>query len=199
MTPTVQLWTDGACSGNPGPGGWSAILVRSIALPAPDRPLAREDLRAHYAQEVQQLRDKGLLVDNRWPDRLDTTPLTVTVLLERSGGLAHTTNNVMEILGVLEGLRTLTRPASVAVHTDSKYVMDACTKWMAGWKRRGWKKADGQLVANRELLEQLDDELRRHTVTWVKVKGHSGVALNERCDALAVAACRQHGGSGKGR
>jgi ribonuclease HI len=144
----LELWTDGACSGNPGPGGWAAILV---AL------------------------DDGVVVRQ----------------VELSGGDPATTNNRMELQAVIEGLRALERPSTVTVHIDSSYVMDAIVKrWYVGWKARGWRTAAKQPVKNRELWEALLEALERHTVTWRKVRGHAGVALNERCDELAVAACR---------
>jgi ribonuclease HI len=144
-----ELWTDGACSGNPGPGGWAAVLVA------------------------------------RGPDG------RVVKQLELSGGAPATTNNRMELQAVIEGLGALTRPSTVRVHIDSSYVMDAIAKrWYEGWIRRGWKTAAKQPVKNRDLWEALLEALERHTVTWTKVKGHAGVALNERCDELAVAACR---------
>jgi ribonuclease HI len=144
-----ELWTDGACSGNPGPGGWAAILV---------------------ARDVD-----GMIVKQ----------------LELSGGAAATTNNRMELQAVIEGLQALRRAAAVIVHTDSSYVMDAITKrWYEGWRARGWKTAAKQPVKNRELWEALLALLDLHDVTWTKVKGHAGVGLNERCDELAVAACR---------
>jgi ribonuclease HI len=118
---------------------------------------------------------------------------------ELSGGEADTTNNRMEIVAVLSGLQALGRPCVVAVHTDSAYVMDACTKWISGWRKRGWKTAAGQPVKNQELFEALDAEIKRHQVTWIKVKGHSGNRLNERADELAVEACQRFGGSGNRR
>ena len=145
----VELWTDGSCSGNPGPGGWAAILV------------ARDD---------------------------DGRPAKVR---ELSGGDPATTNNRMELQAVIEGLRALRQRTDVCVHIDSSYVMDAITKrWHVGWKARGWKTAAKQPVKNQELWETLLELLEGHTVTWKKVRGHAGVELNERCDELAVAACR---------
>ena len=145
----IELWTDGACSGNPGPGGWAAILVARRA----DGTIARQ--------------------------------------LELSGGEALTTNNRMELWAVIEGLRALQRTSPVTVHIDSSYVMDAITKrWYEGWIARGWRTAAKQPVKNRELWEALLVLLEDHAVTWKKVKGHAGVTLNERCDQLAVAACR---------
>jgi ribonuclease HI len=145
----LELWTDGACSGNPGPGGWAAILV------------AREEDGA-IAKQV-----------------------------ELSGGDPATTNNRMELQAVIEGLRALKGPSKVTIHIDSTYVMDAIDKrWYVGWQKRGWKTAAKTPVKNRELWEQLLAALQPHTVSWKKVKGHSGSALNERADELAVAACQ---------
>ena len=144
-----ELWTDGACSGNPGPGGWAAILVARRA----DGTIAKH--------------------------------------VELSGGEPQTTNNRMELQAVIEGLRALQRASAVTVHIDSSYVMDAVTKrWCDGWQARGWKTAAKQPVKNRELWEALLALLDVHTVRWRKVKGHAGVELNERCDEMAVAACR---------
>jgi ribonuclease HI len=145
----LELWTDGACSGNPGPGGWAAILV------------ARDG--------------DGTIVKR----------------VELSGGEPATTNNRMELQAVIEGLGALKRPSEVVVHIDSSYVMDAIVKrWHVGWVARGWKTAAKQPVKNQELWEALLLALEPHTVTWKKVRGHAGVELNERCDELAVAACR---------
>jgi len=145
----LELWTDGACSGNPGPGGWAAILV------------AREEDGA-IAKQV-----------------------------ELSGGDPATTNNRMELQAVIEALRALKGPSKVTIHIDSTYVMDAIDKrWYVGWQKRGWKTAAKTPVKNRELWEQLLAALQPHTVSWKKVKGHSGSALNERADELAVAACQ---------
>ena len=145
----VELWTDGACSGNPGPGGWAAILVARDASGA------------------------------------------VVKQTELSGGDPATTNNRMELQAVIEGLGALKRPSEVVVHIDSSYVMDAIVKrWHVGWVARGWKTSAKQPVKNQELWEALLLALEPHTVTWKKVRGHAGVELNERCDELAVAACR---------
>jgi ribonuclease HI len=142
MSQAVEIWADGACSGNPGPGGWGAVL--------------------------------------RLGDRVR----------ELSGGDPQTTNNRMELTAVLEGLRALTRPVDVVIHVDSSYVERAFTQgWLEGWRRNGWRTAGKQPVKNRDLWEQLAAEVERHRVTWKRVKGHSGVELNERADALAVAAC----------
>ncbi len=149
MSTEIELWTDGACSGNPGPGGWAAILV------------AR--------------RPEG----------------TIAKQVELSGGDPATTNNRMELQAVISGLQALEQPSRLTVHIDSSYVMDAIVKsWHVGWVARGWKTAAKQPVKNRELWETLLALVARHTITWNKVKGHAGVELNERCDALAVAACR---------
>lgn len=137
MTRAVEIYTDGACSGNPGPGGWGAIL--------------------RYG----------------------------TVEKELCGGEEETTNNRMELMAVIEGLRALKKPCRVAIHTDSRYVMDGVQKWLAGWMRNGWKTAAKKKVKNQDLWEMLNQELKRHEISWTWVKGHSGHPENERADALA--------------
>jgi ribonuclease HI len=136
----VEIFTDGACSGNPGPGGWAAIL-RS----------------GRHEKEF-------------------------------SGGEAATTNNRMELMAVIEGLRKLKRPSNVTIHTDSRYVMDGAAKWLKGWKTKGWKTADKKPVKNEDLWRLLDQEMARHQMAWRWVAGHSGHPENERADALARAA-----------
>jgi ribonuclease HI len=107
---------------------------------------------------------------------------------ERSGGLAHTTNNVMEMTAALEGLRSVPGGSRVCVVTDSRYLHDGMTSWMLGWKRRGWVTATGDPVKNRELWLALEAATAAHeTVRWHWVKGHVGHELNERADVLAVA------------
>ncbi|MBX9911473.1 MAG: ribonuclease HI [Beijerinckiaceae bacterium] len=139
MTDIVEVWTDGACSGNPGPGGWGAIL----SFKGKEREL--------------------------------------------SGGEAMTTNNRMELMGAISALETLTRPCTVALHTDSQYLRQGITSWIHGWKKNGWKTADRKPVKNEELWKRLDAALGRHTIEWKWVKGHAGDEMNERADALARA------------
>ena len=136
----IDLFTDGACSGNPGPGGWAAILR----------------MGAHEK--------------------------------ELSGGEASTTNNRMELTAVIRGLEALKRSSTVTIHTDSRYVMDGVTQWMARWKRNGWKTADKKPVKNEDLWRELDALCARHDIRWKWVRGHSGHSENERADALARAA-----------
>ena len=107
---------------------------------------------------------------------------------ELSGAVPDTTNNRMELQAAIEGLNALSRPMSVELHTDSKYVMDGVTAWMPTWRLNGWKTAAKKPVANQDLWQQLDEALARHNVNWHWVKGHSGDPLNERCDDLARAA-----------
>lgn len=140
MARFVEIFSDGACSGNPGPGGYGAIL------------------------------------------RCDGKEI------ELSGGDHHTTNNRMELLGVITSLEKLKYPCKVRVTTDSKYVVDGVTKgWARSWKKRGWKKSDGKPALNPELWERLLAQLDRHEVEFCWIKGHAGHAENERCDRLAVA------------
>ena len=134
----VIIHTDGACKGNPGPGGWGAILQTG----------------AGHEKEL-------------W------------------GGEALTTNNRMELMAAIMALEALTRPCRVDLHTDSKYVMQGVTEWIHNWKRRGWKTADNKPVKNDDLWKRLDAARARHDVTWRWVKGHAGLELNERADALA--------------
>jgi len=145
----VLVWTDGACRGNPGPGGWAAIVVGEGGAPP----------------------------------------------LELSGGAAHATNNRMEYTAALEGLRALPAGSRACVVTDSRLMLDSMTKWIHGWRRRGWRTAAGEPVKNRDLVEALAAEIARHAdVRWHWVRGHeSGAehaykALNDRADRLAVAA-----------
>ena len=137
---TVEIYTDGACRGNPGPGGWAATL--------------------------------------QWEGHLR----------ELSGAERETTNNRMELTAVIRALEALKRPMAVRVYTDSQYVRQGITEWIANWKKRGWRTADKKPVKNRDLWEALDVATARHSVEWHWVKGHSGVPGNERVDALANAA-----------
>ena len=139
MSEPVEIWTDGACSGNPGPGGWGAILS--------------------YKGKEREL----------------------------SGGEALTTNNRMELMGAISALETLTRPCTVALHTDSQYLRQGITGWIHGWKKNGWKTADRKPVKNEELWKRLDAALKQHKIEWKWVKGHAGDEMNERADALARA------------
>jgi ribonuclease HI len=108
---------------------------------------------------------------------------------EVSGGLPHTTNNIMEMTAALEGLRALPEGSRACVVTDSRYLHDGITSWIHGWKRKNWKTAGGEPVKNREIWIALEAETARHlAVRWHWVRGHVGTALNERADQLAVAA-----------
>jgi len=141
---TVHLFTDGACSGNPGPGGWGCIL-RHL-------PTGKEK--------------------------------------EMSGSEPQTTNNRMELMAVIQGLRLLNRPCGVLVVSDSQYVLNGLEKWMNGWKRNGWKLRDGKPVKNQDLWMELDELKKRHSLTFQYVHGHAGHEENERCDQMAVEAYR---------
>ena len=144
---TFDLWTDGACAGNPGgPGGYGAVLVARRA--------------------------DGSIV-KQW---------------ETSGGEPATTNNRMELMAVVAGLRELPAPARVRIHIDSSYVLYTFTQGRRErWQGNGWRTSARKPVKNRELWEQLFTEVDRHQVEWVRVAGHTGVELNERADQLACA------------
>jgi len=138
----ISLTTDGACIGNPGPGGWACVL--------------------RYKDRVREL----------------------------SGAERDTTNNRMELRAVIEGLRILKEPCEVVIRTDSKYVKDGMTKWIHGWKSKGWVhkekgKPGRQPIKNRELWEEVERLQTRHEVVWEWVKGHANDEDNKRCDVLA--------------
>ena len=136
----VDIYTDGACRGNPGPGGWGAVLV--------------------YGVHEREL----------------------------SGGEAHTTNNRMELQGVIAALQALKEPCEVTLTSDSRYVVEAINNgWALSWRSKGWRKADKSPALNVDLWEQLLQLLEKHEVTFVWVKGHAGHPFNERCDRLATA------------
>lgn len=137
MSAPVAIWTDGACSGNPGPGGWGAILT--------------------FGGHEKEL----------------------------FGGEAATTNNRMELTAAIMALEALTKPCSVELHTDSKYLEGGITGWISAWKRNGWRTAGKQAVKNVELWQRLEEAARPHAIDWLWVKGHAGEAMNERADALA--------------
>jgi len=134
----VVIYTDGACSGNPGPGGWGAILM--------------------YKGNKKEI----------------------------SGGNKQTTNNIMELTAVIEGLKMLKFPCEVDLYSDSAYVVNAFEqKWIFGWIKKNWKTASGDPVKNRELWQELYDLTKMHNVNFIKVKGHSDNEFNNRCDELA--------------
>jgi ribonuclease HI len=108
--------------------------------------------------------------------------------VEMSGSEAEATNNRMELQAAIEALRALDESSDVALHTDSTYLRQGVTMWMAAWKRKGWRTAGGDAVKNRDLWEALERELLRHRVRWTWVRGHAGNRWNERADALASAA-----------
>ena len=133
----VVIYTDGACKGNPGVGGWGALL--------------------QYGERERRLH----------------------------GGDAETTNNRMELTAAIRALQALTEPCTVALYTDSSYVQQGISDWMADWKRRGWKTAANKPVKNQDLWQALDQAVRRHRVSWRWVKGHAGDPGNEEADRLA--------------
>lgn len=135
--PTVIIYTDGGCWGNPGIGAWAAVL-RS----------------GKHRKEL-------------------------------SGGEIATTNNRMELKAAIHALSALTKPCTVELHTDSQYVRNGITQWLAGWKKNGWRTKDKKPVKNADLWQALDAACAPHQIDWKWVKGHAGVPDNERCDELA--------------
>jgi len=139
---TVQLITDGACLGNPGPGGWACIL--------------------RYGDKTKEM----------------------------YGAEPHTTNNRMELTAAVRGLTALREACQVEIVTDSQYVKNGITKWIANWKRNGWRTSDKKAVSNQDLWEELDRQNARHTTVWSWTKGHADHVDNNRCDELATLAAR---------
>ena len=134
----VIIYTDGACSGNPGPGGWGSILM--------------------YKGNKKEI----------------------------SGGKEDTTNNVMELTAVIEGLKLLKFPCKVKLYSDSAYVVNAFTqKWIYGWLKNGWVNSSKEPVKNKELWQELYDLTKVHEVEFIKVKGHADNKYNNRCNELA--------------
>lgn len=140
----VTIYTDGACSGNPGPGGWGTLLM--------------------YQDSKKEI----------------------------SGGKENTTNNVMELTAVIEGLKLLKFPCKVKLYSDSAYVVNAFNqKWIYGWIKNGWKNASKEPVKNQELWQELYSLTKTHEVEFIKVKGHADNEYNNRCDELARNAIKQ--------
>ncbi len=137
MTKIVEIYTDGACRGNPGPGGWGGWLK--------------------YADAEKFL----------------------------YGGEQETTNNRMELMAAIQALEILKYPCRIKLYSDSKYVLQGITEWMANWKKRGWKTAAKKPVKNEDLWRRLDEVMQKHTINWTWVKGHSGNIGNEKADQLA--------------
>ena len=133
----VDIFTDGACKGNPGPGGWGALLRMGV-----------------HEKEM-------------------------------SGSDPDTTNNRMEMTAVIKALNALIEPCEVTLHTDSRYVIDGMTKWIAGWQRKGWINASKQPVRNADLWHDLIEAANPHQIHWQWVRGHNGHVENERVDKLA--------------
>lgn len=134
----VIIYTDGACSGNPGPGGWGTVLM--------------------YKDSKKEI----------------------------SGGAKNTTNNIMELTAVVEGLKLLKFPCEVELYSDSAYIVNAFNQgWIYNWKKKNWKTADGKEVKNKEIWQELYELTQIHKVIFNKVKGHSDNEYNNRCDELA--------------
>lgn len=145
MKTEIQMYTDGACSGNPGPGGWGTVLI--------------------YGEQTSEL----------------------------SGFVPETTNNRMEVFAAIQGFSALKKPCAVTLYSDSAYLVNAFNqKWIHNWQRNGWKTAAKQPVENQDLWKMLLIVMQSHDVTYVKVKGHSTNALNNRCDQLATDQIKQN-------
>ena len=139
----VKIFTDGACKGNPGMGGWGALLK--------------------FGEREEEI----------------------------NGYQSFTTNNIMELMAVIEALKTVRDSSEIEITTDSKYVKNGITNWIFNWKKNGWKTASKKNVKNKELWVELDNLIQKHSIIWKWVKGHSGHEENERADRLANRAIEQ--------
>lgn len=133
----VTLYADGACSRNPGPGGWGTVLI--------------------YGDKIKTI----------------------------SGFHNESTNNIMELTAVIEGMKALKEECRIDIYTDSKYVVDAVTQWLPNWQRNGWKTSANKPVKNAELWREILKLISFHKVDWHWIKGHNGNQYNEECDRLA--------------
>jgi ribonuclease HI len=181
---TVELWCDGACSGNgreSAAGGWAAVIIFG-------RPVHRAGADAAASmleREIKRLTEPGSVNVDLGSGR----PMRAIAIW---GNESPSTNNRMEIMGLLGGLRSLKRPTRVQAHVDSTYLMKPFTdRWLDGWQRRGWVSSQKTPVANRDLWEELLVAVKPHRLEFTRVPGHSGVTLNELVDHLAVAAVRR--------
>ena len=134
----IKIYTDGACSGNPGIGGWGTIIIN-------------ENVKPIYL----------------------------------NGGENETTNNRMELIAAINGLKYFNESKNIILITDSQYVKNGIELWIEKWKKNGWKTASKKPVKNRDLWLKLDTEISKHNVKWEWVKGHSGDEYNEKADFLA--------------
>jgi ribonuclease HI len=139
----VKVITDGACSGNPGPGGWACIL--------------------RYNEHTREM----------------------------FGSAPHTTNNRMELMAAIEGLKAIRESCEVEIVTDSEYLKKGITTWIHNWKRRNWMTAEKKPVVNQDLWMELDEQVQRHKTDWVWTKGHASHTDNNRADELATQAARR--------
>ena len=137
MDNRIYIYTDGACKGNPGPGGWGALLK--------------------YKEHKKEI----------------------------NGFSKNTTNNIMELTAVIESLLIIKQKSDITIITDSNYVKNGITKWIANWKNKGWKTSNKKPVKNKDLWKKLDDLSNNHKIKWEWVRGHTGNPGNERADQLA--------------
>jgi ribonuclease HI len=178
---SIKIYTDGGCSGNPGPGGWAYVIVRD------DAPDPGDD-----AGQDQRLR-------NAPPVPMGKTE----ILAEKHGGEPDTTNNRMELTAVaaaLGALPSLELPSRhITVLTDSQYVQKGMSLWIKAWKRNAWRTSDRKLVKNRDLWEQLDKLSADFLIRWEWIKGHAGNEFNEYCDRMTQRAISGLSGDPPGR
>ncbi|MEK7117642.1 MAG: ribonuclease HI [Patescibacteria group bacterium] len=141
------IYTDGSSRGNPGPGGWAAIVIKALR---------------------QAQGDNGRTV------------------IEIGGREEKTTNNRMEMMAAIHGLKSVLEGVGVEIHTDSEYLLKGATKWILGWQKNNWRTKDKRAVLNQDLWEKLIAEMEKRNVGWRQVAGHSSHKLNDRADKIAT-------------
>jgi ribonuclease HI len=163
MGTELKIYTDGGCSGNPGPGGWAYIIIEEPG---------------ETGGEMGKMGDRAQRESPR-PDN---------IIAEKWGAENNTTNNRMELGAVIAALEFLSgsalSPAKITVFTDSQYVQKGMTLWIHSWKRNNWRTSGKEPVKNQDLWRRLDELSGRFPISWIWVKGHAGDKLNDRCDRM---------------
>ncbi|WP_010256021.1 ribonuclease H family protein [Treponema primitia] len=159
------IYTDGGCSGNPGPGGWAYVIIGSE-----EKGKKKPKVSRMIPGELFPREGSGELIREKW------------------GAERNTTNNRMELYAAVAALEALTKldlsPETVTVYTDSQYVQKGMTEWIKSWKQNGWRTSDRKPVKNQELWLRLDELAPNFAVKWQWVRGHAGNEFNERCDQM---------------
>ncbi|MDO8656365.1 MAG: ribonuclease H [Nanoarchaeota archaeon] len=162
----IIIFTDGSSRGNPGPGGWGAIIVRS--------------------EKLKVKSDPPSLLENSELRRAGKTQGGDFIVTELGGGEKITTNNRMELMAAIGGISCVSEDGEITVYSDSTYIIKGITEWIHGWKRNGWRTKAKDDVLNKDLWMKLDECAKNKDIKWKYIKGHAGITGNERCDQIAT-------------